>query len=54
MQVAFGKVRVKLNALAVLAYSNSEKLFVVDTDALSVSAQAVLVQKKECGKIHPI
>ena len=54
MQEAFDELRIKLTSPPVLAYSDLEKPFVVETDASSVSVGAVLVQKKEDRKIHPL
>ena len=54
MQQAFDELRIKLTSPPVLAYPDFGKLFVVETDASSVSVGAVLAQKKEDGKIHPI
>ncbi|CDF33201.1 unnamed protein product [Chondrus crispus] len=54
MQEAFDELRIKLTSPPVLAYPDFEKAFVVETDASSVSVGAVLAQKKEDGKIHPI
>ena len=54
MQEAFDELRIKLTSLPVLAYPDLEKPFVVETYASSVSVGAVLDQKKEDGKIHPI
>ena len=54
MQQACDELRIKLTSAPFLAYPDFEKPFVVETDASSVSVGAVLAQKKEDGKIHPI
>ena len=54
MEQAFDELRIKFTSPPVLAYPDFEKPFVVETDASSVSVGAVVVQKNEDGKIHPI
>ena len=54
MQEAFEEVKKKLTSPPVLAFSDFEKSFVVETDASSVDVGAVLAQHKEDGKCHPV
>ena len=54
MQEAFDELRIKLTSPTILAYSDFDKPFVVETDASLVSVGAVLAQKKDDGKIHLI
>ena len=54
MQQTFDERRIKWTSPPVLAYPDFEKTVAVETDASSVSIVAVLAQKKEDWKIHPI
>lgn len=54
MQTAFERLKEKLTTPLVLAFSDFDAPFVVETDASSVVLGAVLAQKKDDGKVHPI
>ena len=53
-QAAFDKLKTALVTPPVLAYPDFEEPFVVETDASNVALGAVVAQKKEDGKDHPI
>ena len=50
----FESLKLKLTTPPVLAFPNLDELFLVETDASSVAVGAVLAQKKEDKKTHPI
>ena len=54
MQEAFEKRKVKLTSPPVSAFPYFEEPFVVETDVSSVAVRAVIVQRKEDRKVHPI
>ena len=54
MQEAFIELKKKLCSPPVLTYPEFNKSFVVETDASEYSVGAVLSQKDENGKLHPI
>ena len=54
MMSAFEVLKQRLTSPPVLAFPEFEAPFIVETDASSVAVGAVLAQKKEDGKVHPI
>ena len=54
MQKAFEGLKVKLNSPSVLAFPDFDQPFFVETDASSVVVGAVLAQRKEEKRVHPI
>ena len=54
MLEAFEKLKLKLTSPPVLTFPDFEKLYVVETDASSVAVGAVMAQRKEDRKVHPI
>ena len=54
MRVAFDTLKERLTSPPLLAFPDFDAPFVVETDASSVAIGAVLAQKKEDGKVHPI
>ena len=54
MRAAFECLKEKLTTPPVPTFPNFEEPFVVETDASSVCLGAVLAQKKEDGRIHPV
>ena len=54
MTDAFNTLKEKLTTPPVLSFPNFDDQFIVETDASNVSVGAVLSQKKEDGKVHPI
>ena len=54
MQEAFEKLKLKLTSPPVLAFPDFQRPFVVETDASSVAVGAVMAQRKEDRKVHPI
>ena len=53
-EAAFQKLKKSLTAAPVLEFPNFGKPYVLETDASAQGLGAVLAQKKEDGKIHPI
>ena len=53
-QAAFDTLRLKLVEAPLLAYSDFEKDFVLETDASVKGLGAVLSQKQEDGRFHPV
>ena len=51
---AFHKLKKKCVTAPVLAFTDLEKPFLLETDASSVGLGAVLQQKQEDGKYHPV
>lgn len=54
MDKAFHLLKISLSSPPVLAFPNFEKPFGVETDASSVAVGAVLTQKDDDGKTHPV
>ena len=54
MQKAFEELKKKLTSPPVLTFPDFEKSFVVETDASSVAVGAVLAQRNEDRKCHPV
>lgn len=54
MEEALEELRIKLTSPPLVPYPDFEKPFVLETDAYFASFGAVIAQKKEDGKIHPI
>eukprot|EP00737_Agarophyton_chilense_P002014 gb/GEZJ01002279.1/.p1 GENE.gb/GEZJ01002279.1/~~gb/GEZJ01002279.1/.p1 ORF type:complete len:384 (+),score=41.68 gb/GEZJ01002279.1/:2514-3665(+) len=54
MQAAFEDLKKKMTTPPVLAFPDFDSPFIVEKDASSVALGAVLSQKKEDGKVHPI
>ena len=54
MEDAFRTLKQKLTSPAVLDFPDFNQPFIVETDASCLSLGAVLAQKKEDGKVHPI
>lgn len=51
---AFERFKKALTTPSVLAFTDFEETFVVEIDVTSIALGAVLVQKKEDGKIEPV
>ena len=54
MRKAFEGLKVTLTSLPVLAFSDFDQPFVVETDLSSVAVGAVLAQRREDKRFHPI
>ena len=51
---AFETLKKKCMTVPVLAFADLEKPFVLETEASGIGLGAVLLQKQEDGKLHPI
>src|ERR1700727_326825 len=51
---AFNKIKKAIASAPVLAHANPEKPYILETDASNYAYGAILSQKQEGGKIHPI
>lgn len=54
MQRAFENLKIKITSAPVLAFSDFEEPFVIDSDVCLIAVEAVLLQKKDDGKLHPV
>src|SRR6201992_4247902 len=51
---AFNKIKKAIASAPVLAHANPEKPYILETDVSNYAYGAILSQKQEDGKIHPI
>ena len=51
---AFETLKKKCMTVPVLAFADLEKPFILETDASGIGLEAVLLQEKDDGKLHPV